>query len=410
MAAQSASSIRCIGDHSAPSEVPPPRPGLARLALFIMAFGLTLAACDDTGGPSTGQTGVRITTTTTGLDLDPNGYQVTANGAGHGVVSPNETVLIPLDPGSWTIALTGLTPNCAVVGLGSWTVTVVAEVVAPVAFAVTCTTLTGVRITTTTTGVDPDPQGYRVTVDDTSHGLIPPNGTLLIPLDPGSRTIVLQGLTSNCTITGPGSQTATIVDKEIVGIDFAVTCTATTGVIGVVVEVSGTDVGGYYWARVDGTSAFQVGPGRPAYLSAVTAGDHVVTIDAPLNCSVQTTAQSVAVTVGGLIRDTVEATFSVSCVPRGLVETLSISATTTGPTPAQDYSAWTCAGYCDSAPRRLGGLAPNGTLITQLPYGYYYFYLRDVPANCLVDGPNLIQVVFRHGFVGKITFRVVCTP
>ena len=226
MAPQSANSLRGTVGYSALSEGPQLRPGLARLALHIMAVAMTLAACDDAGGPSTGQTGVRIVTTTTGLDLDPNGYLVTVDGTNRGLISRNDTLVIPLDPGSRTIALYDLTPNCTIAGSGSRTVTVVAEKILPVAFTVTCTATTGVRIVTTTTGLDIDPNGYRVTVDGTDYGLIPPNDSLLIPLDPGSRTIGLTGLTPNCTIAGSGSRIVTVVASEILPIVFVITCSA----------------------------------------------------------------------------------------------------------------------------------------------------------------------------------------
>ena len=102
------------------------------------------------------------------------------------------------------------------------------------AFEVSCR-LTGARITTTTTGLDLDLDGYRVEVDGTDQGILPSNGTrVVLRLDPGSRTITLTGLAPNCTIEGPGSHTVTIVDTEIAPVEFAVVCTATSGVIGVV--------------------------------------------------------------------------------------------------------------------------------------------------------------------------------
>ncbi len=54
----------------------------------------------------------------------------------------------------------------------------------------------------------------------------------------------------------------------------------------------------------------------PTYLAPVLAGDHIVSLVAPSNCSVETDPQSVTLTSGGLIRDTVEVTFSVICGAR----------------------------------------------------------------------------------------------
>ena len=111
------------------------------------------------------------------------------------------------------------------------------------------------RITTTTTGLDIDPDGYRVGWMART-GDPPSNGTVLTRLDPGSRTIALTGLAPNCRSTALSSHTVTIVDTEVTPVEFAVVCTATSGVIGVVVEASGTDVDGSYEAMVDGASVF----------------------------------------------------------------------------------------------------------------------------------------------------------
>ncbi len=84
-------------------------------------------------------TGARITVTTTGLDIDPDGYHVVVDGSDEGSVPANGTVLTQLDPGTRMLALTGLSPNCTILGAGSRSVTIVANEVAPIEFAVVCT-------------------------------------------------------------------------------------------------------------------------------------------------------------------------------------------------------------------------------------------------------------------------------
>jgi TolB protein len=95
----------------------------------------------------------------------------------------------------------------------------------PVAFEVDCP-LTGARIKVSTTGQNPDPDGYRVVVDGSDRGAIPANGTMLTRLDPGRRTISLAGLASNCAIEGSAAHTVTIVTAEVATTDFVVVCTA----------------------------------------------------------------------------------------------------------------------------------------------------------------------------------------
>jgi hypothetical protein len=158
----------------------------------------------------------------------------------------------------------------------------------------------------------------------------------MISLDPGSRTIGLTGLMPNCAVDGPGSRTVTIAEAEVAPIEFAVVCTATSGVIRMV--VTGPPTGTTYRATVDGATPFPVGIGGPSYVRGVPGGDHVVSLLAPANCPVEPNQQSVRVTTGGQIRDTVEAHFSVTaCTGSGTIR-VRIRSSVYGPmgfTPVQ---------------------------------------------------------------------------
>jgi Tol biopolymer transport system component len=173
---------------------------------------------------------------------------------------------------------------------------------------------TGAQVSVTTTGLDIDGDGYHITVDGSNREAIAANGAIVVALDPGRRMISLTGLTPNCALGDPGLRTVTIVAGEMARVEFAVACTATSGVVGVVASTSGFVAGVLYQANVDGTVPFPVTPGAPAYLAGVSAGNHVVSLGAPANCSVKTKPQSVTLTAGTLTRDTVEVTFSVTCV------------------------------------------------------------------------------------------------
>jgi hypothetical protein len=287
-----------------------------------------------------------------------------------------------------------------------------------VAFEVMCS-LTAARITTSTTGLDFDTDGYSVEVDGIDRGILlranllpaglPSISTVLIRLDPGSHTITLMGLSPNCTTVGPGSHAVTIQDAQIASIDVAVACTATTGVIGVVVEASGTNVNGRYGALVDGASPFPVPLSGPAYLAHVAAGYHVVSLSAPDNCSVETDPQPVTLTAGGLIRDTALVTFSVHC--RQAFGTLRITVPTTGPTPNERYMVL----YCDAATYvtmcgDAGRVAPNDTLMARIPAWdrERFLHLRNIPANCRAADP--IGFTLAVGDTLDLTFPVTCSP
>jgi hypothetical protein len=382
--------------------------------ILLLVLGLTLAACQDSAGPSPTPSTVGtlvVSTASGGNDPDQDGFLLTVDGVDSLLLDPTGTSRIDLPAGRHTLRLLGIAEHCLVSPGTSLDVAVPSRDTTSVAFEVTCS-VTGVRITTTTTGVDFDPfDGYRVDVDGTDGGILPTSGTVFTRLDPGSRTIALTGLAPNCTIDGLDSHTVTIVDTEITPVEFVVVCTATSGVIGVVVEASGTDVNGSYEAMVDGARSFFVRPSGPAYLSAVSAGDHVVSLVAPGNCSVESDPQSVAVTVGGLIRDTVEVAFSVTCVPR-VPGTLRITAHTTGSIPTARYSVWICRSSCmDYGRQFLGELEPNGTLVSNPEPGQYGLFLRDVPAGCSVrSNPSTFSFTVTRGATIDIKYRVRCSP
>lgn len=198
---------------------------------IILIVGLGLWACDDPGadlvgnpvGPSTGT--LVVSTSTVGDDPDPDGYQLTVDNTESLELSPTGTAEIDLPSGRHTLRLLGVAGHCAVTPATPFELDVPSGSRTPVAFEVSCP-LTGVRITVTTTGLDVDPDGYRVVADGRDRGAIPSNGTVMSKLDPGTRTISLAGLASNCAVDGPASHTVTIVAAEVETIDLVVVCAA----------------------------------------------------------------------------------------------------------------------------------------------------------------------------------------
>jgi Tol biopolymer transport system component len=119
------------------------RRGQLGAAGLLLALLVGTGSCGDPAGMdegtgTDGRTGVRIITTTTGLDLDPDGYGIVVDGTNARAISVNDTVFILLDPGSRTIALTGLEPNCAIEGPGLRTISILDTEVTPIEFVVEC--------------------------------------------------------------------------------------------------------------------------------------------------------------------------------------------------------------------------------------------------------------------------------
>src|SRR2546425_374608 len=109
-----------------------------RWLLVFATLVFTLAAgCSDSTGPRTGA--VQVTVTTTGVELDTNGYSVAIDGGTARAVSVNATMTIAgLSAGSPSVALAGGTTNCTVSGTNPRSITVSTGVTTSVAFDIAC--------------------------------------------------------------------------------------------------------------------------------------------------------------------------------------------------------------------------------------------------------------------------------
>ena len=171
--------------------------------------------------------------------------------------------------------------------------------------------------------------------------------------------------------------------------------------IGVI--VSSGEVGFQFVATVDGETPLSVSPNAPRYLG-VPAGTHAVSLGAPNACSVETGPQSVTVTAGTLVRDTVEVTFSVTCVSG-----FRITTRTTGPIPRNRYTAYLCSdSYCDNLPIFVVRVRPNDTLLLQLDTGTYWVGLT-VNSHCVKEQTPLNPIRFVRGTLVDVEFRVSCS-
>lgn len=134
-----------------------------RSMVLLMLAGFA-GACGDTLVPDPGGGVLRVTITTTGADLDLDGYGPRIDRTVQPPVELNETVVVPqLGSGANNVELTGLPENCLVDGPALRSVTVAAGDTPDVAYAVICRP-TGVKIIASTTGGDQDPDGYEVRI------------------------------------------------------------------------------------------------------------------------------------------------------------------------------------------------------------------------------------------------------
>src|SRR5918992_103863 len=149
--------------------------------------------------PATGA--LELTTSTTGIEPDPDGYTVQIDDQPGEPIAPSGSLQkTNIEAGDHTILLGGVAANCTVAGNNPRTVSVIAGETTPVPFHVICNPTSGsVRIASATSGPSADPDGYTITLDgDASQALGLTAEVTLAPVIPGAHSIGLSGVADNC--------------------------------------------------------------------------------------------------------------------------------------------------------------------------------------------------------------------
>jgi len=268
--------------------------------------------------PPTGN--LAVSTSTTGSNLDPDGYTVTVDGGASQAIGTNGSVTFTgLSAGSHTAVLSGVAGNCTASGGTSRTVNVPSGGTASTSFAVSCVATpppTGnLAVSTSTTGSNVDPDGYTVTVDGGASQAIGTNGSVTFTgLSAASHTVVLSGVAGNCSVSGGTSRTVDVPAGGTASVSFAVSCVAVGGDGSLTVTTSTTgsnlDPDGYT-VTVDAGAASQPIATNGSVTFTGPAGDHQIALTGVAgNCTVSgANPRTVNVPAGG----TATTTFAVSC-------------------------------------------------------------------------------------------------
>jgi hypothetical protein len=275
-----------------------------------------------------------------------------------------------------------------------------------------------VGVTTTTTGYAPDfGEGYEVALEGGGPVEIDLDGEAVLYGAPeGSRTVVLSGVPANCTATNnPATVSVSVGDRAEVAFD--VTCTAVTGGITPAFTLTGAaeDIAPEVTLTVvDETAAdtndFAVNPSSPEELLHFLAGPHTVLFDStslaniPANCTVaEPTSTAVEVTLGA----TVQAPFTIDCVPN--VGNLTVNVTTTGTNPDDGYTLT----INDAEAVNIG--ANGAAEFNTVRVGSVDVVLGGIAENCSANGgvagedtDERTTVVFGETEMAEIDFTVVC--
>lgn len=356
-----------------------------------------------TCAPLTGD--IQVTVSTSGLELDPDGYTVLLDGGGGQAVATNgSTTFVDVDTGGHSLTLTGIASNCSVTGVNPVFTTVVANTTADVDFAVSCAATTGtIDVDVTTTGPEPDPDGYTVTLDGGSGQAVGVNGSVsFTSVTPGLRDVGLTGLASNCVPSEPNPTTVSVTAGATSDVSFTVTCSATTGALRVTANTTGEDQDDSYSLTLAGTGIGTIDAnGDTATVSPLAPGDYEVILgDVAGNCSVGGAGaiDTVTVTAGA----TTTKAFDVACV--GLTGAIEVTTTTTGEDLDPDGYEIVVDG---GAPVAIG---TNATVtIDGLDDGSRTVELTGEAANCTIGGSNPRSVVVAPNDTTPTAFAITCT-
>lgn len=168
-----------------------------------------------------------VATTTSGADLDPDGYEVSIDGGTATPIGLDDSLTFPeLSVGDHQVELTGLAPNCAIQGENPRSVPVADGQTTPTTFAVLCQITTGtIRVSVFTSGSFQDMNGYTVDLDGRVVETVEPNGSVTFdPVPPGIHTLTLGDIRSTCDVEGDNPVDVSVTAGETADVEFRLEC------------------------------------------------------------------------------------------------------------------------------------------------------------------------------------------
>lgn len=375
----------------------------APTVLLVLALVSQALSCDgDPGtGPQPQETGIlRVQASTTGpppflvyfVGIDGKEEVVPVNGAAD----------FRLSSGAHRVHLSNAEPRCSVAGDNPRTVTVSADAVTSTRFQVTCDPTGAIEVTVSTTGVDPDPDGYLVTVNGSQSQDIGVNASVVFSrVAAGEQTVELTGLEPNCSVGSDNPRSVTVSTGETARTTFAVVCTGTTGGTGSISVTASTagvnlDPDGYT-VSISGVGRSPIGTNATVEITGLAPGDYELRLsDLALNClwAPSLNATQLATVSAG---NTAQVTFDVTCFDAPL-GTLRVRASTTGPPPF-----FYLIGIDN---RTVGGVSVNGAADFRLSAGAHRVALFVGSTCSVADNPRTVEVA--PGGTVETVFNVTC--
>lgn len=200
---------------------------------LIAPLLVVLSDCGDAAGPAGTAPGgyLRLTTVTTGVDFDDR-YLVSVTFFTSGWVQPNATYLlhfVPLPDEPITVAIVDIAPNCTLADSSQVSVSIPAADTVSVSFHVHCVATGRVEVRISTTGPDPDADGYYVWLDSAAWAeLHATDSVKFTRVLPGTHRVTLSGIAANCVPDADSLRTGTMGVAETLRFDWHVSCALLT--------------------------------------------------------------------------------------------------------------------------------------------------------------------------------------
>ena len=289
---------------------------MPRRAPIFVASALTvflIAACDSTEPRGPGS----IFITSSATSPEPNSqffqYDIVVDNGSPRTAFVYETVnhiVNGLAPGAHEVRLNGVPTTCNI-GQNPRPVNLRGDDTALVVFNIQCPRTTGdVQVNVTTTGPDPDPNGYVLVFSTLGSISIPSSFSQLLRFIPaGTYSVSLTDVAANCT--GGSAQNITITAGQTSTVTFAVTCTP-VAIVKVVAATTGTEPDADGFSMSLGSSGTQRVPANgTVHLRAPTGTSSWSLGDVQPNCSLAgASSGSVTVAAGDTVTIDVSATCS----------------------------------------------------------------------------------------------------
>jgi hypothetical protein len=376
--------------------------------LLLWSAPLVWLGCGG-GGTDVVLPALSITTSTGGIELDPDGYSLVVDGVQGQPIGLEATLTVErLSDGEHTIELAGVASNCVAEGENPRTVTVRAGSTTSVEFAVTCNATSGsIEVVTAISGPGTDPDGFALMLDGGDRGPIGVGGTVSLGgLAPGVHMLGLTGLAANCQVVGGNPRGVTVSAGQIAQVPFTVTCVApgsATGTLDITTSTSGPDPDpDGYSLSLDGGASQPIGANARLTLPNVASSAHrVELLGLATNCAVTgANPLNVTITPG----QTTTAAFAITCTPRPVgTGSVQVTVATTGSSLDTDGYSVTVDG---GSPQTI---SVNGSLtVGSLTAGSHSVRLNGIAANCTVAGDNPRSVTITGEQTVTITFATTC--